>query len=70
MLGRINGSFEFLPSAGVLSDGRTVSNYNLLPPSILAGEGWKEVITAGTGTVVESAVDNGDTITVTYTGGD
>jgi hypothetical protein len=29
-----------LPSSGVLSDGCSVSNYNLLPESVLLTEGW------------------------------
>jgi hypothetical protein len=29
-----------LPSSGILSDGRSVSNYNLLPESVLLSEGW------------------------------
>jgi hypothetical protein len=29
-----------LPTSGTLSDGRSVSNYNLLPESILLTEGW------------------------------
>jgi len=29
-----------LPEVGVLSDGRTVSNYNLLPTDELKAEGW------------------------------
>ena len=31
---------EFLPPAGVLADGKTVSNYDLLPIDILLKEGW------------------------------
>jgi hypothetical protein len=29
-----------LPTSGALSDGRSVSNYNLLPESVLLAEGW------------------------------
>jgi hypothetical protein len=29
-----------LPTTGTLKDGRTVSNYNLLPNDILIKEGW------------------------------
>jgi hypothetical protein len=29
-----------LPTSGILSDGRSVSNYNLLPVSVLFVEGW------------------------------
>jgi hypothetical protein len=29
-----------LPTSGTLSDGRSVSNYNLLPESVLLAEGW------------------------------
>lgn len=32
-----------LPRTGVLSDGRTVSNYYLLPPEVLESEGWREL---------------------------
>lgn len=33
-----------LPKTGVLSDGRTVSNYHLLPHDILLAEGWLPLI--------------------------
>ena len=38
----INGKVveEYLPPAGILRDGRTVSNYDLLPMEELAAEGW------------------------------
>jgi len=29
-----------LPTSGILQDGRTVSNYHLLPESVLLAEGW------------------------------
>jgi hypothetical protein len=29
-----------LPTTGTLSDGRSVSNYNLLPEAVLLAEGW------------------------------
>lgn len=29
-----------LPTTGTLKDGRTVSNYNLLPQKVLKAEGW------------------------------
>lgn len=46
MYGRIiNEALELsLPYMGVLSDGRTVSNYNLLPESVLLAEGWLPLI--------------------------
>lgn len=31
---------EYLPPAGILKDGRTVSNYDLLPMEELQAEGW------------------------------
>lgn len=37
----VNGQFQIgLPPTGILQDGRTVSNYHLLPPDILTQEGW------------------------------
>lgn len=33
-----------LPTAGVLSDGRSVSGYDLLPPATLKAEGWLPVV--------------------------
>lgn len=36
----INNSFKQCPRRNKLSDGRTVSNYNLLPDEILKNEGW------------------------------
>ena len=34
----------YLPTSGTLSDGRSVSNYNLLPESVLLAEGWLPLI--------------------------
>jgi hypothetical protein len=34
-----NGQVTYVPTSGVLN-GRTVSNYNLLPESVLLAEGW------------------------------
>lgn len=33
-----------LPATGILKDGSTVSGYNLLPESVLLGEGWLPLI--------------------------
>jgi hypothetical protein len=33
-----------LPQVGVLSDGRTVSGYHVLPADILRAEGWRDEI--------------------------
>ena len=33
-----------LPTSGILSDGRSVSNYNLLPESVLLAEGWLPLV--------------------------
>jgi hypothetical protein len=42
MLARIKGpDIEIgLPASGILADGRTVSNYELLPEDVLNSEGW------------------------------
>lgn len=74
MYGRITDKTELaLPTSGVLSDGRTVSNYHLLPESVLLSEGWKPIKEvkptfdeATQYLVVDTAVDKGDKITVTY----
>lgn len=72
MLGKIeNSELQLgLPSTGVLKDGRTVSNYDLLPMEILTTEGWKEVIESRPDTEelleIETFTENEDTITVTY----
>jgi len=34
----------YLPTSGTLSDGRSVSNYNLLPEETLLAEGWLPLI--------------------------
>ena len=46
MLGRaINENLELsLPMSGVLLDGRSVSNYNLLPELVLLSEGWLPLV--------------------------
>ena len=36
----IDGELVKIGDSGVLSDGRTVGNYNLLPVKILEAEGW------------------------------
>lgn len=40
----INGEIRIigLPQTGTLSDGSTVSGYDLLPPETLAAEGWQD----------------------------
>jgi hypothetical protein len=41
LYGRITDKTEIgLPTSGILQDGRTVSNYHLLPESVLLTEGW------------------------------
>lgn len=35
-----NGQLVFVPTSGILQDGRTVSNYHLLPNETLLAEGW------------------------------
>jgi hypothetical protein len=35
-----NGQVVYVPTSGVLQDGRTVSNYHLLPDETLLAEGW------------------------------
>jgi len=74
MYGRITNRTElFLPTSGILSDGRTVSNYHLLPVETLTTEGWKPIEEvkpvydeATQYLQMDSAVDAGDKITVTY----
>jgi len=74
MYGRITNRTElFLPTSGTLSDGRTVSNYHLLPAEMLIAEGWKPIEEvkpafdeATQYLQMDSAVDTGDKITVTY----
>jgi len=62
-----------LPTSGVLNDGRTVSNYHLLPPDILTVEGWlpceevkPEYDEATQYLVIDTAVVQGDKVIVTY----
>lgn len=45
----VNGSIETigLPENGELRDGKTVSNYNRLPDSVLREEGWMPVVDSG-----------------------
>lgn len=74
MYGRITDKTELsLPQTGVLSDGRTVSNYHLLPESVLFSEGWlpceeikPEYNAELQYLVVETAIQQGDIIVVTY----
>jgi|GEM_PF-2842811 hypothetical protein len=73
MLARIiNNELELdLPSFGMLSDGRSVSGYNLLPIEELNADGWKEAVlnqpecTDSEYLVIDSFTD-GDVITVNY----
>lgn len=63
-----------LPVTGVLSDGRKVSGYHLLPPAILQAEGWTPVTDDGPPehdetthqTIRELSYVNGDVV-ATYT---
>lgn len=62
-----------LPTTGTLQDGRTVSNYNLLPEDVLFAEGWlpcEEVKPTYDGAtqylVVDSAVEQDGKVIVTY----
>jgi hypothetical protein len=74
MYGRITDKTELdLPTSGVLVDGRTVSNYHLLPVEILTAEGWlpceeiKPVYNEATQYLeVDTAVKQGNKIVVTY----
>jgi len=74
MLGRITDKIELsLPTSGILQDGRTVSNYHLLPAKTLTAEGWKPIEEvkpvyneATQYLAVDTAIDVGDKITVTY----
>lgn len=74
MYARITDKTElYLPSSGTLSDGRTVSNYNLLPNDVLLAEGWKPleevkpVFDEATQILqFNSAIDNGASIVATY----
>ena len=74
MYGRITDKTELtLPFTGILQDGRTVSNYHLLPAETLAVEGWKPMEEvkptydeATQYLAVDTAIDMGDKITVTY----
>lgn len=74
MYGRITDKTELtLPFTGILKDGRTVSNYNLLPTETLKAEGWKPMEEvkptydeATQYLAVDTAIDAGDKITVAY----
>ena len=74
MYGRITDKTELgLPRSGIRLDGRTVSNYDRLDIGILAAEGWKfceEIKPAYDEATqylqMDSAIDAGDKITVTY----
>jgi len=62
-----------LPTSGILQDGRTVSNYHLLPDEILLAEGWlpceevkPEYDEATQYLVIDTAVVQGDKVIVTY----
>jgi len=74
MYGRITDKTELgLPATGILNDGRTVSNYHLLPLETLVAEGWKPMEEvkptydeATQYLAVDTAIDTGTKITVTY----
>lgn len=74
MYGRITDKTElYLPTSAKLNNGTWVSNYNLLPESVLLSEGWKPIEEikptydeATQYLSFESAVDNGTNIVVTY----
>jgi len=62
-----------LPASGILQDGRTVSNYHLLPPDILIVDGWlpceevkPEYDEATQCLVIDTEVVQGDKVIVTY----
>ena len=62
-----------LPTSGILQDGRTVSNYHLLPDETLLAEGWlpceevkPEYDEATQYLVIDTAVVQGDKVIVTY----
>ena len=62
-----------LPTSGILQDGRTVSNYHLLPDEILLAEGWlpceevkPEYDEATQYLVIDTEVVQGDKVIVTY----
>ena len=71
----VNGQVTraYLPTSGILQDGRTVSNYHLLPDEILLAEGWlpceevkPEYDEATQYLVIDTAVVQGDKVIVTY----
>lgn len=62
-----------LPTSGILQDGRTVSNYHLLPDGILLAEGWlpceevkPEYDEATQYLVIDTEVVQDDKVIVTY----
>ena len=62
-----------LPTSGILQDGRTVSNYHLLPDETLLAEGWlpceevkPEYDEVTQCLVIDTAVVQGDKVIVTY----
>lgn len=62
-----------LPTSGILQDGRTVSNYHLLPDEILLAEGWlpceevkPEYDEATQYLVIDTEVVQDDKVIVTY----
>lgn len=62
-----------LPTSGILQDGRTVSNYHLLPESVLLAEGWlpceevkPEYDEATQYLVIDTEVVQDDKVIVTY----
>lgn len=74
MYGRITDKIELsLPSSGKLLVGTWVSNYSLLPKSVLLAEGWKPITEvrpeydeATQYLEFDTAVDNGTNVVVTY----
>ena len=62
-----------LPTSGILQDGRTVSNYHLLPDETLLAEGWlpceevkPDYDEATQYLVIDTAVVQGDKVIVNY----
>jgi len=62
-----------LPLVGTLADGTTVSNYHLLPPDVLAKEGWLPLTeskptfdSAAQELVVDSTTADASGITIAY----
>lgn len=68
-----NGQVVYVPTSGVLQDGRTVSNYHLLPEETLLVEGWlpceeiKPEYDAETQYLaIDTAIEQNDKVIVTY----